>query len=193
MSLDLLNKIKCGAIVLFQGLSSVSYVVEGLTSSTYSHCGIIMDPTDKRGVKFSHALGKGITVSYLDDLIHKKECDKIVVLNLLNDVNPEQLIQTCDQYIGLPYDFSIFDLLSAVKGKEVIMSDPKNMNKFFCSKYVAQVLIDLEIIKDKKPSIDYSPDHLSKLGEIYDLKNPIEIQIDKPSRWDKFFDFLDSQ
>jgi hypothetical protein len=174
---------KTGDIILLKGISFISSLMATFTSSKYSHCGILLMRDNIPYI--AHSTLHIIVKNYYDDffnLSHSHNKYDGVVINKLEEIIPfydvldiysinvtisnDDFFTHYKKYCDKKYERNLAELIKA--GLEPYTNNPifeniqflhnyRNSTYLFCSEFVAEMYIDLNIINSNKPSNQYLP------------------------------------
>lgn len=158
--------LKLWGVALFSGTDPFSYAIKLITSSKVSHVGLIL--TDENNVKYSYE-----STGSASDILEKHVLPQVQV-HLWNDVienysgkvyqrqftftepernDPGVISPYVAGHIGMPYEKSIRDLISAVSRGNT----EGTPNSVFCSEETARFLINLKYLDSERLPDNYLP------------------------------------
>ena len=167
-----ISSLETGDIILFRGHSWLSYALEWLGRSYYSHVGMIiknpsfMDPSLRDGIYLlesgwnpvpdseDHKLKYGVQLHLLSDILKQCTSHSVYVrrVRCSRDTSFYTKLDTIHHAIrNRPYDLNIWDWLRALYcldiGSDIKSNTTGNTHAFWCSALIAYVFEELGLIK----------------------------------------------
>lgn len=191
---EFLNNCKSGDIMLFQGNTIYSWIIEWFCGSNISHVGIIIiDPFINNEIKKGIYLLEselynnkqcGVRLTPIDDVnISAYSHIYVRFLNHVRDTNFKlQIDAICQSTVGKSYDYRLDDWFKAAFG--FTFGDVHKTNEFWCAALATYIYIRLGFLNGNIPWTIIKPAALSSnyanaLNFRCELSNDIEINYDK--------------
>ena len=183
---DIRGDLKTGDIVLFGGKGFISWVIQKVTKSEYSHVGMIIRID---GFDFV-ALWESTTLNDTPDIYHKKRkgvqivqlSERLkgykgkVVVRMLHDFEfgeeQEKILADLRKEVNnAPYEKNWLSLAKSALDKTFVgKNKKKDLSSLFCSELVAEAYMRLGLIEDNQVSSEYTPADFSEKEDIKLLK-----------------------
>ena len=176
---DLRDDLKMGDLILYSGKETISNVIKLVTSSRWSHIGMVFDlpeydfVTVWEATTLSNArdltsgkFGKGVQLIPLSERVRIYD-GEIAMRRLQPPVTAEQviaLVQLRRQLRGKPYEEDNMGLIrSAYDG--TFGTNQEDLTSVFCSELVAEAYQSMGLLSESLPSNEYTPaDFSSETG-----------------------------
>ena len=171
---DIRSELKTGDVLLFSGKGFVSWLIKLATFSQYSHVGMVY--VIGRGVYCweSTSISKhrdGVQISLLSNrLLSYKGTVSVRRLETNRDSDFYNSLEDFRQQVkGRKYEQNIWELMGAA----LPWRNTVNLVTIFCSELVAAAWQRMKVLKDDKPSNEYTPADFGSGNICEDLNNSV--------------------
>lgn len=171
------GKLDTGDIVLFSGFSRFSRVIQVVTRCQYSHIGMVVKSTDLDTL----LLWESTTLTSIPDMETGRAVKGVQIHQLSNRVfgyvglvavrrlsksptlaQRKKLNEFRAEVKGRPYEQSLIELAKAALDIFSPDQEDENLSSLFCSELVAEAYQRMGILKENKPSNEYTPSDFVK-------------------------------